>query len=304
MGNYTIICLHQLAGKLDRLFISSSQFVLLIAGVFLAIGIVKAVLHSISVIRNSNNLLSLLLMQSKKVKISELGECDDNFTLNIYKDESPKAFTLGWMNPQIFISSELAAKFDVQKLNIIIQHEIGHCLRHDPLFYFIFSILRQILWFIPLSGVFVDRFKLNAEIACDNRAMQSGYKESEIANTLVDLARGLKFENTGKPVAAQSFDDLLELRVKTLMGENVKKMIRVPAIYAITSVLLIIIMFTSLTGAWYVSSDPYGIRSSILTASNSCSLGHKDRSDLTFFGIKCNHCLMAEQTESGLICHH
>ena len=304
MVNSLIICLHQLAGKLDRIFISSSQYALVIAGAFLAIGIIKAVRHSISVVRNSNRLLSVLLTQSRKVKVSELTDCDEVFILNVYDEESPKAFTLGWLNPQIFISSALIKGIDENRLNIVIQHEIGHCKRRDPLFYFIFSTLRHVFWFFPLSGIFFDRYKLNAELACDHRAMEAGYKESEIAKTLLELAGEMKLENRPALLAIQSFDDLLEIRVRTLMGENIKKLLFVPARYVMTSVLLVLVLFSSLTGAWYVSSDPYGIRSSILTESMECSSSHEDRSDLTFFGIKCNHCLMATRTESGLVCEH
>ena len=268
------------------------------------LGLIKAVWNASRAIADVPILESSLSGDSRQIRISDItGNQADEGYLNIFNSESPRAFTIGWLKPKIFISSALVNNLSKEKLNIVLQHEIGHRNRRDPLLYLVLNFLKDLFWFIPLGKVVARYYKLHSEIACDERITTFGYDKFEIAKTLVDVAGGFHFQNQ-KSVVLHSFYDLLELRVRNLLGENIRKAARMPSKVLLVSVFIITMIISSMIGSWYLKADPYGFHSSIISNADACHTGHDDSSELYFLGIKCPHCSSGVKTESGIVCSH
>ncbi|MCB1705055.1 MAG: M56 family metallopeptidase [Halioglobus sp.] len=110
--------------------------------------------------------------------------CGDVVTLPA---SEPVAFTVGWLQPQVFISTGMRAACSAREIECIVYHESAHRQRHDNL-----RLLTSRLLTAPLparwSQVALDDLKLCCEHACDLHAASMLSREC-VAAALLKVTR-------------------------------------------------------------------------------------------------------------------
>ncbi len=306
MDNILTICLHQVLGVLYSISDKSSKVILVIFTILFVVGLIRAFTYWVSTLRSTAILKKDLDGISIRTSASEMSTITDpEIFVNVVQDEKTvTAFTLGFLKPEIYLTSGLIQKFDPDELAIVIHHESGHCARRDPLQSTIIDALSELLWFIPFVGKQSDRLKIAAELACDTVAVENGYARNIVAGLLLKVTEGPSMLNPTPTPAFSSIMDQLEIRVRSLLGENPLAITRIPLKLTLVSVLIALSIVISSSTAIASHLDPGGLATSIQTTSQACADGHPEIDIFQQFGISCPHCGPDSSNEpSDPTCH-
>jgi beta-lactamase regulating signal transducer with metallopeptidase domain len=71
---------------------------------------------------------------------------------------------------------------------IVLDHELSHHRRHDPLWRLCAEIARAVHWYHPLAHWMVERFTLQCEYACDESVIREGTDAKSYARLLCGIA--------------------------------------------------------------------------------------------------------------------
>jgi beta-lactamase regulating signal transducer with metallopeptidase domain len=132
------------------------------------------------------------------------------------------AFTHGIFRPRIYISRGLIQELDGQELRAVFHHELSHKKNRDPLRFFLLSILKDILFFIPLAAYVSRQIRENQERRADDMAVTRMREPFSIAGALLKLAGTFSM----RPVEMASIlgsHGFVEERIQRLLGEKVSK---------------------------------------------------------------------------------
>ncbi|AND69135.1 hypothetical protein ATSB10_16810 [Dyella thiooxydans] len=78
---------------------------------------------------------------------------------------------------------------DRERMRMVLAHECTHLRRLDPLWTLLAEILAAVLWFHPLAWLALPRFRLDQELACDERTLRAhGADAPAYARTLLSSA--------------------------------------------------------------------------------------------------------------------
>lgn len=131
-------------------------------------------------------------------------------------------FTLGWWQPEVYVSSALLSHCQQQDLSVILAHEKAHLTRRDNLALLLVKVFTCMLPRRLQQDVLADMHLL-CEQACDF-ASAKRHKPVQVAETLVRIGRLLKSQHTGHAEVTTHFDGSdLELRVQALLDISQRK---------------------------------------------------------------------------------
>ena len=94
----------------------------------------------------------------------------------------------------ILLPADFLQRFDPAQRQLVLAHEQGHIARHDPLWSLLADVLAALLWFHPLAWLALPRFRLDQELACDERVLRQrsgdagAYARTLLASTGMDAA--------------------------------------------------------------------------------------------------------------------
>lgn len=120
----------------------------------------------------------------------------------------------GVFRKMIFVPLDWSSWRDENR-NMVIDHELEHHRRHDPLRRWIAEIAIAVNWFNPLVRWIMRRLLIQCEFACDAAVLKSGISADRYARMLCDLA---ETRSVREPVFAIAEKSGLEMRVRHLMG--------------------------------------------------------------------------------------
>jgi len=129
------------------------------------------------------------------------------------------AFTHGIIRPRIYISRGLMAGLGHQELRAVLHHELSHKKNRDPLRFFLLSILRDILFFIPLASHAARNIRDRQERRADDMAVTHMREPFSIAGALVKLSSGFN-AHTAEMASILGAHGAVEERVRRLLGEK------------------------------------------------------------------------------------
>lgn len=140
-------------------------------------------------------------------------------------------FSIGYKVPIIVLSRDLLRTFPREQLEIMLAHELAHIRRKDSLIGWISLMLRDIMFFNPLTRLAYRMLEEEKEKACDRVAIEkAGLSPNAIANTLLDIALFYKkFHSSRKSLNLALSSGLfyrkstLERRIQSITNPATKK---------------------------------------------------------------------------------
>lgn len=72
----------------------------------------------------------------------------------------------------ILLPADFDERFDAYERRLVLRHELNHLRRGDPLWSLLAELARALLWFHPLAWLALPRFRLDQELACDERVLR------------------------------------------------------------------------------------------------------------------------------------
>jgi beta-lactamase regulating signal transducer with metallopeptidase domain len=99
-------------------------------------------------------------------------------------------YTWGILSPVVCLPSD-ADKWSIDRLRIVMIHELAHVERFDTFGEFIAQLALVIFWFNPLLWLAVRRMRTEREHACDDRVLMRGVKPSTYVEELVMMMKSI-----------------------------------------------------------------------------------------------------------------
>ncbi len=131
--------------------------------------------------------------------------------------------TWGIVRP-IILLPEGASTWPIDRVRLVIAHELAHVARRDWLVQIIAEVTRACYWPNPLFWLSCARLRIESEQACDDRVLALGNTSTSYASHLVDLARSFRAHGrTWLPAPSMARPSTLERRVVAMLNSHVNR---------------------------------------------------------------------------------
>jgi len=142
------------------------------------------------------------------VKVARQGRVEIRMLAGI---RSPVA--AGVIQPVIFVPDSWG-HWSEETREMVLQHEMAHHDRCDPLWRWLAEAARVVYWYHPLVHWMVRRFEEQCEYACDEIVLKGGASPAAYAHVLCDFASPRRM---GGPLLAMAETSSLESRVRRMI---------------------------------------------------------------------------------------
>ena len=171
------------------------------------------------------------------------------------------ALTIGGLRPRILLAERTIEVLTADQLVRVLAHEAAHLRRRDPARLFLMRFVAKALFWLPLFRRLADDFAEEVEVLADDAAVRwaapgdAGAKPSAgallLAESIVTLAAAFASPRgasrlAGAGMLAAHAPDLLERRVRRLMGERVLARSHVGCTHLMTAALALGLFWTGL----------------------------------------------------------
>jgi TonB family protein len=156
-------------------------------------------------------------------------------------DSADLLATWGILRPHVLLPRH-AQDWTLDRLHVVLCHELAHVRRHDWLVQMGAEAVRVILWFNPLAWMACTRLRRESEQACDDEVLAMGVGGREYAAHLLDLARQCRRPgSTWASAMPMAHPSTLERRIVAMLNPRLDR--RAPsrrAMAALAAALLLV----------------------------------------------------------------
>ncbi|MGR3309917.1 MAG: M56 family metallopeptidase [Candidatus Brocadiales bacterium] len=242
----------------------------------LSAGIIKAIIKVLVLLVNDQRFIKSISAVSlgeyprHRATLSVLG-LSKSFVL--FRGDSLKhSFTLGMWKPKIYMSTGTYSYLTDEEFLSAILHENYHRKHKDPLRLFVVIVLKELLFFLPISNYLTKVFLDAKEKAADDSAVYESGKPLELASAIVKLVRPTPHAGWRAYLAnSTSGMDTVEERVRRLLEPGLEYTNKRPSRKAL---FFTIAFCTFFFGAVFVNGLALYTHKEKVThcVSNSCSM--------------------------------
>lgn len=136
----------------------------------------------------------------------------------VFEYSSPVAFCMGILNPKIYLSNSLVKMMTPKELETIIIHEKQHLNRNDNLVLLLLQAVKNMFFFLPIVGDFVNYFHIRKEILADRGVIRELGSNSNLISALRKVIDYPSLAVMSVNTFSQSYD--IETRVLSLLGNK------------------------------------------------------------------------------------
>jgi len=147
----------------------------------------------------------------RQVKNMEKGTIGGN---KVYISKMPVTpFTIGVFHSKVVVPKVMKDTFETEELQAVLLHERMHIRLGHLWFYFLWDMLRMLLWVNPLLTYCMGYLKEDMEDICDRVTIQKGGSSAyEYGRVLLKSVKLLKAESTGMYAAFVGEEDYKDLK--------------------------------------------------------------------------------------------
>jgi beta-lactamase regulating signal transducer with metallopeptidase domain len=130
--------------------------------------------------------------------------------------------TWGWLRPRVLLPAD-AGGWPLERIRIVVAHELAHVARHDWLVQMGASIFQAIYWFNPVIWIACRTLRRQSELACDDAVLRLGVEARAYAGHLLAIARDLRSAQRVDirfPAPAMARQSSLERRVRAMLNTD------------------------------------------------------------------------------------
>lgn len=149
----------------------------------------------IALIRLLRNTLAVRQMRlsASRVSSAELG-CDEISAELALSDHATSPVVVGVWHPQILLPADIANWTTTDERRAMIQHELAHLIRRDPMTNLFSQLVEALLFFHPSIRLVCRQLRIECELACDDLVIASGVKSDLYADSILKAAERLVFQ--------------------------------------------------------------------------------------------------------------
>lgn len=155
----------------------------------------------------------------------------------------------GWLRPTVIVPAA-AESWPVDRIRVVLAHELAHIARADWTMLVAAEILRALHWFNPVAWLVARRLRHESERACDDVVLGVGTDAHAYAEHLVGVARELRARPLGLPAPAMAVPSSLQRRVVAMLNPMLDRGRPSPlarALALVTCLLLIVVVGSAQT---------------------------------------------------------
>ena len=126
----------------------------------------------------------------------------------------------GLFRPVILLPTD-AENWQPERQRAVLLHELAHLQRQDWLLQITAQVTCAVYWFNPLLWFAVRRMQAEAEWACDDHVLNTGYQSTDYAQHLLDIVRNIKAaRSTSRVTVAMARSSKIEGRLQTILTKH------------------------------------------------------------------------------------
>ena len=138
-------------------------------------------------------------------------------------DSADLLATWGILRPQVLLPDHAHA-WTLDRVHVVLCHELAHIRRHDWLVQIGAETLRAILWFTPLAWMVCTRLRRESEQACDDEVLGTDVGASEYAAHLIELVRQCRRPgSTWASAMPMAHPSTLERRIAAMLNPRLDR---------------------------------------------------------------------------------
>ncbi len=126
----------------------------------------------------------------------------------------------GIIRPIILLPDNLTEWTTPDERKAIIEHEMAHVVRRDPLANLFQTVMRVIFFFHPFVRYACRQLRVERELACDARVMELGTRAEDYAECLLKVAERSLMPKLSHQLAFLSAKQILERRVEMIVNDD------------------------------------------------------------------------------------
>lgn len=165
----------------------------------------------------------------------------DKSDILVIQDQHLHAFTIGFRNPKIIISTGIIELLEENELNAVIEHETSHQINRDTLMIFALQLISQSIWFIPLTKWAYQNYKIISELLADQYATYKTGSEAALGSALLKLIQH-QFIRKSFPVMAHFSDESINYRLEQLVNPHHTIPVKIKTASIIASLHMLVLM--------------------------------------------------------------
>jgi TonB family protein len=175
-----------------------------------------------------------------------LGTVADRYGLTrriaLYRTDSAELLgTWGILRPHVLLPHH-ACDWTMDRVHVVLCHELAHIRRHDWLVQMGAEALRAILWFNPLAWMVCTRLRRESEQACDDEALGIGVGAREYAAHLLELTRQCRRPgSTWASAVPMAHPSTLERRIAAMLNPRLDRRAPSARVMAALAVVLLLV---------------------------------------------------------------
>jgi TonB family protein len=155
-------------------------------------------------------------------------------------DSADLLATWGILRPQVLLPDH-AQDWTLDRVHVVLCHELAHIRRHDWLVQIGAETLRAILWFNPLVWMVCTRLRRESEQACDDEVLGIGVGGREYAAHLLELARQCRRPgSTWASAMPMAHPSTLERRFAAMLNPRLDR--QAPSRRAMTTLAIVLLL--------------------------------------------------------------
>ncbi|MBP6823770.1 MAG: M56 family metallopeptidase, partial [Acidobacteria bacterium] len=163
-----------------------------------------------------------LRVEAEPISADELG-CEDSAVELRLSEQINSPVLVGVIRPMILLPADIADWTNADERQAMIEHELAHVARRDPMTNLFQNLIGAVFFFHPLVRLACRQLQVEREMACDDQVINSGVKSQLYVESILKAAERSLLSNAPVGVHQLAFFSnrkTLERRIEMILNPD------------------------------------------------------------------------------------